>query len=443
MTDFREKSYWLQSDAHEPGQPLRGDLDVDVAIVGGGFTGLSTAYFLSQDDPSLRIALLEQQVIGYGASGRNGGFSMTKIGMTHGLTKARFGRARTIEAHEYADRAVTQLRGLVEELQLECDYEHPGFLWVATSEKFAERQRHELSLIDDLGIGGISYIDSDALAERVRSPLYVGGAWWEPNCGILNPAKLCWEWQRVVEASGVSIHERTPVIDVARVSAAGRSALTTPGGRVTARKVVFATNAWSHLLAPVRARQVPAWTSIVMTEPIAEERLAEAGWAGREGIEDFRDLVHYYRRTVDGRIAFGGRDIGLHHDGSMDHDRDEPTFAALRSDFAKTFPSLADVRFTHEWGGPISATLDLFPVITQVGGPDWITSYGCVGHGVSATHLHGRTIADLVLERTTDLTETFFVNRRVMPLPPGPLRKPILDGIAGFMRWEDRRYDVL
>lgn len=441
MTAFTEKSFWLQSRDYSPGEPLGGELDVDVAIVGGGFTGLSTAHFLKRQDPSLRVALLEAQVIGYGASGRNGGFSMTKLGMMHSLTKLRFGRARTVEAHEYAERAVTMLRGLIDELGLDCDYEHPGFLWVATSEKLAARQRKELELIDELGIEGISYIDAEALAARVQSPLYVGGAWWEPNCGILNPAKLCWAWRDVIAGQGVEIFERTPVLDLAR--SGGRTTLTTPGGSVSARKVVLATNAWSHRFAPLAAKQVPAWTYIVLTEPLTDAQWQQIGWSGHEGIEDFRDLVHYYRPTADGRIAFGGRDIGVFHDGTMEHDRDERVFAKLRADLEATFPPLRGIGFSHAWGGPISATLDLFPAIVEVGGPDWIASFGCVGHGVAATHLHGRTIADLLLERETDLTETFFVGRRVPPLPTGPLRRPLLEGIAGFMRWEDRRLDIL
>lgn len=436
---FREKSFWLASRGYEPSRALTGDLDVDVAIIGGGFTGLATAHFLTREQPGLRIALLEADVIGSGASGRNGGFSMTKLGMMHSLTKLRFGRARTIEAHEYAERAVTMLRELVAEHALDCDYEHPGFLWLATSPKLAERMEDELALIDELGISGISHIDEAALGTRIRSPLYVGGAWWEPNCGILNPAKLCWEWKRVIGAAGVQTFERTPVQEVIRTRSF--SALRTPGGTVRAGKVVFATNAWSSAFAELRHKQVPAWTYIVLTEPLTDAQWEQIGWDGREGVEDFRDLVHYYRRTACGRILWGGRDVGVFHDGSMDHDRDEAVFAKLRADFHATFPELAQVRFSHAWGGPISATLDLFPAIKQVGGPDWISSYGCVGHGVSATHLHGRTIADLVLERDTDLTQTFFVDRAVVPLPPGPLRRPVLDGIAGFMRWEDRRYD--
>ncbi|HZC71314.1 MAG TPA: FAD-dependent oxidoreductase [Jatrophihabitans sp.] len=438
---FTEKSYWLTTRPYEPGPPLREDVAADVVVIGGGFTGLSSAYFIRQADPSLRVALIEAEVIGYGASGRNGGFSMTKIGMLNSLTARRFGRQRAIEAHHYADRAVTLVHDLVTELELDCDYEHPGLLTVATSPMHARRLERELTLAGKLGLPGIFTIDADELAKRVDSPIYVGGAWWEPNCGILNPAKLAWAWRDVVRAAGVEVYEGTPVSSVTRTPAG--TDVTTPFGRVRAGKVVFATNAWSHRFAPLRTKQVPVWTYIVLTEPLPPAQLDAIRWGGREGIEDFRDLVHYYRLTADNRIVFGGRDVGLWDGASMLRDRDETIFGKLREDLRTTFPPLRDVGFTHAWGGPVSVTIDLFPALGYAGGRDWVYSLGCVGHGVSTTHLNGQTIRDLVLERDTELTDTFFVNRRVPMFPPGPLRGPVTRGIAGFMRWEDRRLDVL
>lgn len=181
----------------------------------------------------------------------------------------------------------------------------------------------------------------------------------------------------------------------------------------------------------------------MLTEPLTDTQLDAIGWAGREGIEDFRDLGHYYRLTADNRIVFGGRDVGLWDGTSMAHDRNETIVAHLREDLRATFPALRDIGFTHAWGGPVSATLDLFPALGYAGGRDWVYSVGCVGHGVSVTHLNGQTIADLILDRDTDLTNTFFVNRRIVPFPPGALARPVIAGIAGFMRWEDRRLDVL
>jgi len=438
---FTEKSYWLTTRPYTPGPALEGDIEVDVAIIGAGYTGLTSAYFLKEAEPGLRIALLEADVVGSGASGRNGGFSMTKIGMMHSLTALRFGKARTVEAHQYADRAVDLVHEMVTKLGFDCDYEHSGYLWVATSEKYRQRLYKEIELVHKLGISGISLIDPHELRQRVNSPLFVGGAWWEPNCGILNPAKLAWCWRDAVAAAGVEIYERTPVEAVEQVE--GRSVLVTPGGEVKARKVVFATNAWSHTFVQLKTKAVPVWTYIVMTEPLTDEQYEAIRWQGREGVEDFRDLVHYYRLTADNRIVWGGRDVALSLDGTMDHDRNEKVFESLREDLRRTFPALKDIRFTHAWGGPVSAPMDLFPMIGHAGTPDNVFVLGCVGHGVSITHLHGQTVRDLILERDTDLTRVFFVDRRSMPWPPEPFRGLASKAIAGFMRWEDKRYDVL
>jgi glycine/D-amino acid oxidase-like deaminating enzyme len=436
--DFRDKSFWMTTREYEPGAPLAGTIEVDVAIVGGGFTGLSAAHHLKRAAPEMKVALLESQVIGFGASGRNGGFNMTLFGLTLSITALRFGKESAREAHRYMERAVDTTRDLIAELGIDCDYEHPGFLRVATSEQYRARILHEIEVADSLGLGGIEWIERDAVRERVASPLYLG-AWWEPRCGLLNPAKLSWGWKDVITAQGVQVFEGTPVVEMVRVN--GRVRLATPAGSVLAGKVVLATNAYSHLIPQLKRKQIPAWTHIVLTEPLAEERLAAIGWRGREGIEDARNLVHYYRLTADNRLLMGGRDVSIRPGSDMDGDLDERTFAGLERDVVQAFPSLDGVAFTHRWGGPVSVTLDMAPALGRLGDERVVFSLGCMGHGVSMTHLNGATVADLVLGRKTDLTEVFFVNRRTLPWPPEPVRTLAARAIRGYMRWEDRRFD--
>ena len=437
-SDFKEKSYWMTTRDYFPGEPLKEDIDVDVAIVGGGFTGLSSAYHLKKAEPNLRIALLESEVIGFGASGRNGGFNMTLFGLTMQITAFRFSKAKTKEAHLYMERAVDYLRDLVSELKIDCDYEHPGFLRVATSEKYKKRILHEMNLAHELGIDGIEWLEKDQTREQVRSSMYLG-AWWEPRCGILNPAKLAWGWADVIRPMGVEVYENTPVAEIIRES--GKLRLETPKAVVRANKVVMATNAWSHFFKELKRKQVPVWTHIVMTEPLNESHFKEIGWQNRQGIEDARNLVHYYRLTVDNRLVMGGRDISLSYGTDMDKDLNPVTFEGLKKDVAELFPTLKDIKYTHEWGGPVSVPLDMTPAIGYAGDKNVVYSLGTVGHGVSMTQLNGRTVADLILERSTDLTDVFFVNRRTIPWPPEPLRNLAIKAILGYMHWEDRIYD--
>ena len=435
---FRDKSFWMGTRDYEPSAQLTEDIKVDVAIIGGGFTGLSTAYHLKLAEPNLRIALLESEVIGFGASGRNGGFNMTLFGLTLGITAIRFGKEKARQAHLYMEKAVETLRDLVEELNLDCDYEHPGFLRVATSEKYKKRIQEEIELAHKLGLSGIEWLEKEKLQDQVRSPLYLG-AWWEPRCGILNPAKLAWSWKEAIVNRGIQVFENTPVIEIRQGQNTVK--LETTAAAVGADKVVLATNAWSHFFPQLRRKQIPVWTHIVLTEPLTEKQFDQIGWQNRQGIEDARNLVHYYRLTADNRLLMGGRDVSLSSGLNMDRDLNPDVFSGLKDDVREIFPALRDIAFTHEWGGPVSVPLDMAPALGYAGDKQLVYSLGCIGHGVSMTHLNGRTLADLVLEKKTDLTDVFFVNRRTIPWPPGPLRNLTVRAILGYMHWEDRRFD--
>jgi len=435
---FTEKSFWLASQPYEPGQALEKDIEVDVAIIGGGFTGLASAYFLKKADFSLSVALLESQVIGFGASGRNGGFNMTLFGLTLSITAFRFGAAKAREAQLYMERAVDTLRDLISDLNIDCDYEHTGFLRVATSEKYKKRILHEIEKAHSLGLTGIEWLDQSQTQEQVNSPQYIG-AWWEPRCGIVNPAKLAWGWRDIITEQGTEVYENSPVSSISRKN--GKLHISTPGGKVVAEKVVLATNAYSHLIPQLKRKQVPVWTYIVLTEPLTDKHFESIGWQNRQGIEDARNLVHYYRLTADNRLLMGGRDVSLSFGSNMEKDYDEATFTELEEDVRQIFPALKDIGFTHRWGGPVSVTMDMAPAMGYLGNKQMVYSLGCLGHGVSLTHLNGQTVSDLILEKQTDLTDTFFVNRRTLPWPPEPFRILTTKAILGYMHLEDKLFD--
>ncbi len=438
MKDYSDKSFWLAAyGAYTPNPPVQGELEVDVAIVGGGFTGLSTAYHLRKYEPSMRVAVLEAEVVGYGASGRNGGFSMTLFGLEPAVTKALFGHQRTVEAHRYMERAVDYVDALIKEHHIQSDYWFPGFIRVATTPGYVKRIQHDLEILTSMGITGLEWWEADKVRSELDSPLFLGG-WWEPRCGLLDPAKQVRELKRVAQEAGAQVYEQTPVTEIEREK---RFRLQTPAGVVWAEKIVFATNAYSHLIPQLRYRQVPAFTHMVVTEPLTPQQMDSIGWRNRQGIEDARNLVHYFRLTADNRLAMGGSDVSLAYGKDMERDLNPQTFANLERDVVRLFPTLSGVRFTHRWGGPVSVPIDMAPAIGFIGDARAVYSLGCVGHGVSMTHLNGWTVADLILERKSDLTSTWFINRRMIPWPPEPLRLLASQTIRGYLRLEDALYE--
>ncbi len=438
MNDHRDKSFWLATYGdYLPNPALQGDLKVDIAIIGGGFTGLSTAYNLRKDNAGISVAVLEAEVVGFGASGRNGGFSMTLFGLEPAVTKAIFGQQRTVEAHRYMERAVDYVDALVREHQLQSEYWFPGFLRAATTPGYVKRIQHDLEILTSMGIDDISWIEADKIKSEVNSPRFLGG-WWEPRSGLLNPAKQVRELKRLAMQFGAQVYEETPVIEIHREA---DFSLVTPKGKVSANKVIFATNAYSHLFPELKRKQVPAFTHMVVTEPLSPAQLEPIGWVNRQGIEDARNFVHYFRLTADARLAMGGSDVSLSYGGGMEHDLNAHTFADLERDIVWLFPHLKGIQITHRWGGPVSVPLDMAPAIGYVGDERAIYSLGCVGHGVSMTHLNGRTLADLVQERKTDLTDVWFVNRHMIPWPPEPIRMVASQVIRGYMRIEDSIFE--
>ncbi len=420
MVDYEEKSFWLATAGpYEESPPLDGDADVDVAVVGGGFCGVSTAYYLRRADPSLRVAVLEEKVVGYGASGRNAGFAMTLMGLTLDVTSWRFGKAKAKQAYEFGRRAVDHIGQMVDSHGIDCDYEKPGLLTVATNRAQVKRLQHEIKLAEGLGVEGLQWLDAAATRGEVDSPRYLG-ARWEDQCALINPAKFVRGMKRVAQEEGVRFYERTPVNEFR----SGKTIqLETPAGRVKARKAVFATNAFSSRFPRLSGKQFPVFTYIVLTEPLSEAQLGAIGWRKRQGIEDARNLIHYYRLTADNRLLFGGSDARYYFGGQLDRDRSPEAFRRLERDLKRTFPSLKDARIEYRWGGPVSVPLDFFPAIGYLGKDKRVAySLGCVGHGVALMNMAGQIMRDLVLERESELTELFFVNRRLIPLPPEPLR---------------------
>ncbi len=420
---FEETSFWARDyGEYVPCEPWRGDATVDVAIVGGGYTGLSTALEFKRDHPAASVAVLEAAVVGYGASGRNGGFNMTLFGLEPEFTKLRWGRQRTIDAHRYAQRAVAWVKRLIEENALDSDYRHTGMLRVSYSQAQLKRLRSTYLLMQELGIDeDLSFRESAGLREEFRTDRYLG-AIQERETGILNPCKHVRALKRLAMAAGVSVYEGSPVTLLER--AGGGVRVHTPGGVVSASRLVLATNAYTSALEglpKLQSRQTPMWTYQVVTAPLTTAQWDSLGWTGRQSFEDNRQLVHYFRPTVDGRITMGGGDVLAPSQGHFDHDFAPHIWRHCEDHLKWIYPQLAAVPIDYRWGGPVSVNADMAPEIGMLGDERVIYSTGCIGHGVSLTHLNGRLIADLLAGRKTELTEFWIVNRKAIAWPREPL----------------------
>lgn len=443
-TEYEETSFWARDyGPYTPNPSLRETIEVDVAVVGGGYLGLNTAREFKKDNPNARTVVLEGAVIGYGASGRNAGFSMTLFGLEPQVTKLRWGRTRTADACRYMVKSVGFTKALIEDNQLDSDYSHPGLLRVGYTKPQVQTLRSAYEIYTDLGVAdemGMRWVDRDELQSEFNSPILTAGL-FETHTGLLHPCKHVRELKNLALRAGVEVYEETPVQLIERQ--AHQVVLTTPHGVVRAGKVVLATNAYTHLLEGlrgVRSRQFPVWTSVIVTERLTESQWASIGWANRQAMEDTRQLIHYFRPTADGRILIGGQDVNAPWAAHqhMDHDFNPAVWCGLEKHLKRMFPSLASVKVAYRWSGPVSVNVDMTPEIGFVGDERIISSTGCLGHGVSLSHLNGRLVADLLSDKKTELTDFWIVNRRAVRLPGKLLPFVAVKAIRSALRTVDR-----
>jgi glycine/D-amino acid oxidase-like deaminating enzyme len=421
MRDYRRFSFWLDSvpDDLTPRPALDSDIDVDVAIVGAGYTGLWTAYYLVTADPKLRIAIVESEIAGFGASGRNGGWASALFSADSDRLERRFGRTALTALQRAMFATVDEIGRVAGSEGLDVHFSKGGTLSLATNPAHLQTLKTEVSHHRARGFSEDDYrwLDAAAAAERVDVAGSLGGA-YTPHCAVVHPARLARGLARVVESRGVRIFEQTPALDLTP------GAVRAAGGRVRADVVVRATEAYTPRLPGLRRSVLPIYSLMIATEPLPQSFWDHVGWHGRETLTDGRHLLIYAQRTADGRIAMGGRGAPYHFASSVDDDfdRDSSVFAGLHRVLGTLFPALGDAAVTHRWGGPIAVARDW---ISSVGldrqsGLAWAGGYA--GDGVSTANLAGRTLRDLILERHTELVRLPWVNHRSRTWEPEPLR---------------------
>ncbi|MBA2266026.1 MAG: FAD-dependent oxidoreductase [Chloroflexi bacterium] len=420
-----QRSWWLREAlAAEgdpvPAPPLSGEIEADVAIIGGGYTGMWAAYFLTERAPNAQIVLLEQDICGGGPSGRNGGF-------VHGWWEnvpelaRQYGDEAALAIAREADEVVDGIGAWCTRHGVDAWYRKAGYLRVNAFPAQDHDWDATVSRLKGLGAGDELVAANAAEVQRVcASPTFRDGLWM-PSAASVHPARLARGLRRVLLERGVRIHEETRVRSL--TVGDGRVNLVTDGGRASADQAVLAINAWASGWPGFRSR-VLAWASyMVITEPIPD-RLAGLGWTGGELLSDSRFTISYFRTTTDGRIAFGGGVGAAGYDGrigqTFTHDR--RAIARVVANFRNLLPMLDGVRLEDAWGGPIDITGHRFPEIGSTHNGRLHFAHGFAGNGAGPSRLAGRILATFVDGGEPALSALPFVGRRQPLLPPEPIR---------------------
>ncbi len=398
-------------------EPLPGHRTADVCVVGAGYTGLWTAYYLKRANPSLRIVVLEARFAGFGASGRNGGWLSGLVPGDRHRMADRYGRERVLAWQRELNLAVDEVIDVAAAEGIDAGIAKGGTLEVARNP--AQASRLAARLEDELswGIDGIEPLTKDQAAQRIQLSGVVSG-YHTPHCARIQPARLARGLADAVERLGVEIYEQTPVTSIEP----GRA--TTHRGTVTAGFVLRATEGFTAALPGHRRRWLPMNSSMIATEPIPDRIWESIGWQGCETLGDTAHGFFYAQRTVDNRVAIGGRSVPYRYGSRTDSDGRVParTISLLTSVLHSILPQVRDVPVAHAWCGVLAVPRDWESTVTfdRATGLGWAGGY--VGHGVTATNLAGRTLADLVLDRGTVLIDLPWVGHRSRAWEPEPLR---------------------
>ncbi|MBV9592846.1 MAG: FAD-dependent oxidoreductase [Actinobacteria bacterium] len=428
---YRGLSLWHETVAGSlrPRASLPGSTSVDVAIVGAGLTGVWTAYYLLEAEPSLRIALLDAEIAGFGASGRNGGWLSALFPVSASRIAAEHGRVPAMAQYAAMRDTVAEVIRVAAAEGIAADIAHGGTVVLARSAAQVERARDELAESDRFDLG-VALLDA-AAARALVNATDIRAATYTPHCAAVHPAKLIRGLAAVVEARGARIYERTTATSLRP------GVVETDHGPLHAETVIRATEGYTATLAGLGRRLVPVYSLMIATEPLPERCWEDIGLNARETFSDERHLIVYGQRTADDRLVFGGRGAPYHFGSGIsdEFDRVPRVFTDLERTLVELFPMLAGTRITHRWGGPLGVARDWHASVGLRGGIGWAGGY--VGDGLAGSNLAGRTLRDLILARSSPLTTLPWVGHRSPDWEPEPLRW--LGANAGLraMVWAD------
>lgn len=416
MPDYGKYSFWLETagDQLEPRPALLQSAEADVAILGGGYTGLWTAYYLLRENPGLRVAVVEKEIVGFGASGRNGGWCSSKFPVTPRMLEQRFGREAARSLMLAMNASVDEIARFCQDEQIDAYFHKGGILTLARGACQLPLIREAYAGYERLGLSSQYHLMSAEEARQRVNVTEVHGALYASENASVHPGRLVRGLARAIEQHGAVIYERTEVTDFAG-GAAPR--LLTPGGELRAKKaLVLAGEAYLTRLSKLHRALLPVYSLIALTEPLTERQWSQIGWQNRESLASSNYTVDYLTRTPDGRILFGSRGAPYRFGSKItdDQDRHAETHARIRRSVVEWFPMLEGIKFTHTWGGPVGMPRDWMPAVafdpaTRIG-----FARGYTGQGVSTTNLAGRVLAGLIAGRRSGL-ETLPLAQRQSP----------------------------
>ncbi len=422
LADAVPVPFWLDTpDAPPPADPLTGDTQTDLVVVGAGYTGLWTALLAKEADPSRDVLVLEGRTAGWAASGRNGGFCTASL--THGIGNGMDRFPADMPVLERLGREnLDAIESAVGRYDIDCGFERTGTLDVATEGHQVDWLMEDVALAKGFGHDAV-FLDRAAVRAELDSPTYLAASYHRDDTALLDPARLVWGLRAACLGLGVRIAERTQVTGLAR-DGAGVRLRCAGGASVRAAKAALAGNVFPSVLRRVRPFLVPVYDYALMSEPLSAGQLASIGWHNRQGIGDVSNQFHYYRLTRDNRILWGGYDAIYHwRNGLRDEfDQRAPTFELLARHFFETFPQLDGLLFTHTWGGAIDTCTRFFAYQRTALGGRVAYSVGYTGLGVGASRFGAQLMLDLLDGRTTEATSLRATRSRPPPFPPEPAR---------------------
>ncbi|GAB3109080.1 FAD-dependent oxidoreductase [Janibacter alkaliphilus] len=438
LADARPAVYWTDRPQlrPDPRPPLTGGGHrADLVVVGAGYTGLWTAVQALEENPGRRVVVLDGGPVAIAASGRNGGFASPSL--THGLAQGLglwpqdMPTIRRLEAENLAGWHAS-----IDGAGIDAEVHTPGEVTFALREHEVDDLAEAVAEHREHGIEA-ELLDVDACRAVVDSPLPLAGM-RDPSVGLVDPARLAWGLAAHAERLGAQIHEGTEVLGLERAGTGVE--VRTRWGSIRADKVVLGTGAFRGLLRRSALFTLPVYDHVLMSEPLSATQLAQVGWSGREGLTDAGNQFHYYRRTLDDRVLFGGYDANYHFPGRIDPALEQAgdSHALLAEHFLTLFPQLEGVRFTHRWAGVIDTTSRFTPVFGRALGGRVAYAIGYTGLGVVSTRFGARVALDLVDGVESERTSLAMVRRPPVPFPPEPLRWAAVRATRGALARADR-----